>query len=83
MGGVAPAQGVSDHVLAGAVTVSGDPRDAPGAARERTMAVAELAELERLILTRSPSTWHHHSGVCLPCACWRCSALRIIRYGVR
>ena len=79
-----------------------DPRDPPGAARDRTMAVAELAELEAVIETRAPrgawctaGRWAPRgpsvevNGVgCLtmgpmrPCQCWRCCALRIVRYGV-
>lgn len=58
-----------------------DPRDVPGAAQDRTRAVAELAELEHLLAARAPrSAW------CRPgpgCPCWRCAALRIIRYGVQ
>ena len=64
-----------------------DPRDWPGAARDRTMAVAEMAELEAVIQDGP------HSAFCLSaplryameriCNCWRGRALRIIRYGVR
>ncbi len=57
-----------------------DPRDPPGAARDRTMAVAEMAELEHLLVTRAVrSSWCVGTA---GCRCWKCCALRIIRYGV-
>ena len=63
--------------------MTGDPRDPPGAARERTMAVAELAELELVIYERAPSAWCRarlNGDACPICPCWRCAALRIIKY---
>lgn len=73
--------------------MSGDPRDPPGAARERTMAVAEMAEIA-LVIEDEP-----HGAFCsrrawltnphliraaageTVCRCWKGRVLRIIRYG--
>lgn len=58
-----------------------DPRDWPGAARDKAAVVAELAEVERVVEARAPV--HAWCTRMAGCRCWRCSVLRICRYGVR
>lgn len=62
-----------------------DPRDWPGAARERATVVAELAELEAILREYAPASAWCRAGddEGAPCPCYRCRALRICRYGVR
>ena len=54
-------------------------RQPPGAAADREALKWELVELEAIIRTRAPSFFCRARWV-TPCPCWKCTALRLIRY---
>jgi hypothetical protein len=61
-----------------------DPRDPPGAPRDRTIWIGIGWQLEQVI-NNVPSLFHwilkwKVNGTFL-CFCWRCRALRMIRFG--